>query len=278
MICQSLNMSYLNRTNYNFGDKKSGNAYKLVLILVIALLFGLLVYLPKGYVVKVRSKLDDLTTRSFVVISDFGSYFTALIDINDYLNVHKKYVALQQENEQLKQTILKLSYLDSENISLRKLHKFVTRKGRFVLSTYMIRESGFFGQEWRILAGSKDGIREGQVVLNNESLVGRINSVGENMATILPITDVSSGVAVLLPRSENRGIISGTYDGNLEIYLVDKDVMPQQFDVVISAGDGNFIPQGLLIGTVSHVSGSGAVIVRPAAVLNRANLISVVEY
>ncbi len=277
MICQNLNMFYLNRTNYSSSTNKSSNVYKLVLVVVVVLLLGLLIYFPKDQIIKAKTKVNDLGVQSLSVLNDFNARISVLFNLGDYFRLHKKYLALQDENERLKQTVLKFSYLDSENRSLRKLYNFAAKKGHFILSTYMIRDSGFFNQEWRLLAGSKDGIKEGQVVLNNESLVGRVISVGEDVSIVLPITDVSSGISVLLPRSENRGILSGMYDGNLEIYILDKDVMPQQFDIVVSAGDG-VVPPGLLVGTVSHISDSGTVVVRPLSILSRTNLISVVEY
>jgi len=91
---------------------------------------------------------------------------------------------------------------------------------------------------------------------------------------VLPITDPASGVAALVQRSRETGVLGGTGDGRCELRYLDPDADVATGDTVLTSGAGGIFPKGLLVGTVTAVKqdrrAPGKVAeVRPAAALRK---------
>lgn len=278
-------MSYLNRTNYKFQTKKIGfDKYKkpIFLLFYFLAIFALIIWLNIQNI-SVKEKLNtyfnDFFHKTFTITSKVGHTVSKMGGILDYISLHEKYQNLEEENRQLKTTLNKLTYISQENIALRQLNKFVSGKGTLILSGNLaVRNPNAYSKEMRILAGKAHGVKEGQVILDKNSLLGRVINVGDNVSTVLLITDTVSKVPVIFPRIGVKGILSGTYDNNLEISILEKETLPKPHDVVVTSGDGGFFPPGLIIGNVKSVGENGEINIQPLFDTKKLNFVSVIQY
>ncbi|MFH1840741.1 MAG: rod shape-determining protein MreC [Candidatus Shapirobacteria bacterium] len=102
----------------------------------------------------------------------------------------------------------------------------------------------------KIDRGENDGVKTGQAVIADETLIGRIRWVGATVSLVQLISDPGLKIAVITQKdgqTKAKGLLSRLLlDQVLQEEKLDKG------DLVISTADGGW-PPNLLIGTVSDV-------------------------
>lgn len=98
--------------------------------------------------------------------------------------------------------------------------------------------------------GSADGVTEGNPVVSEHGLVGRIVGVAPHVSRILLLTDASSRTPVIVVRTNGRAILSG--DGGVapKLDYVRSATPIRAGDRVLTSGDGGVFPRGLPVGTI----------------------------
>jgi rod shape-determining protein MreC len=97
-------------------------------------------------------------------------------------------------------------------------------------------------------AGREKGIREGNPVMSENGLVGRIIGVTDGASRILLLTDIASRTPVMIDRTNARAILAGDGGPNPRLeYLRGQDPV-KQGDRIVTSGDGGVLPRGLPIG------------------------------
>jgi rod shape-determining protein MreC len=101
-------------------------------------------------------------------------------------------------------------------------------------------------------AGSARGVIEGNPVLSDHGLIGRVVGVAPGVSRIMLLTDVQSRTPVLIVRTNGRAILAGDGGGNPVLtYLRSHDAL-RDGDRVLTSGDGGVIPRGLPVGSVAR--------------------------
>jgi rod shape-determining protein MreC len=82
--------------------------------------------------------------------------------------------------------------------------------------------------------------------------VGRVSGVGETTSRVILLTDTSSRIPVTVEPSGQKAILTGdnSYYPLLD-FLEDREVV-RPGDRVVTAGDGQLFPAGLLVGRVAE--------------------------
>lgn len=122
--------------------------------------------------------------------------------------------------------------------------------------------------------GSDDGLVAYQPVLGlaGEQLVclGRLSSIGARSARLRPLTAAGSRLpAQLAVSGYRRTILAGSGDARCRLLYVPAEITVLPGEEIRTAGDGELLPAGLLLGRVSSVSSTAdpfrEIIVTPAA-------------
>lgn len=119
-----------------------------------------------------------------------------------------------------------------------------------------------FARTVTIDAGSRDGIRPGQTVLNGDGLVGRTTRVGPFTSTVLLLTDPGFTVGARLTRAGTIGLASGAGRGSLRYELVEGGTIAPG-DTLLTTGSQTFVP-GVPVGQVRSVDERGALVTTAA--------------
>lgn len=98
--------------------------------------------------------------------------------------------------------------------------------------------------------GSDKGVTEGDPVVSEHGLVGRIVGVSEHVSRVLLLTDDESHTPVLLVRTNGRAILSGDGGSSPKLDYIRSSMGVKDGDRVLTSGDGGVFPRGLPIGTV----------------------------
>jgi rod shape-determining protein MreC len=99
-------------------------------------------------------------------------------------------------------------------------------------------------------AGRDKGVTEGNPVLSEHGLVGRVVGVSDHVSRILLLTDAESRVPVILVRTNGRAILTGDGGGSPILDYVRTAIGIKEGDRVLTSGDGGVFPRGLPVGTV----------------------------
>jgi len=90
---------------------------------------------------------------------------------------------------------------------------------------------------------------EGNPVLSERGVIGRIVGVSDHVSRILMLTDIESRTPVLIVRTNGRAILTG--DGGPSPKLdYPRGAAMRVGDRVLTSGDGGVFPSGLPVGTV----------------------------
>jgi rod shape-determining protein MreC len=174
---------------------------------------------------------------------------------------------LRNENEALRRQVIQNESALQENVQLRELLRYrdsprFPTDYRAVAARVLSNPQSRFDQRVTISAGSDAGLREQDVVVTGEGLVGQVTKVFSSLAVVTLITDEDSGVrAADLTSPAAVGILKrgGGGVGSLVLDRVTKDKNVNRGDVIITAGSPgrgqlpSFYPRDIEIGTVTSV-------------------------
>jgi len=104
-------------------------------------------------------------------------------------------------------------------------------------------------------AGSDQGVRLNDAVVNGQGLVGRVSAVTPDASEVTLITDQDSYVDAMVVPSGAQGMLAGSVTGDVTLQYVDRSekVVTGQ-DVVTSGMKGSIFTRGIPIGQVSAVA------------------------
>jgi rod shape-determining protein MreC len=133
-------------------------------------------------------------------------------------------------------------------------------------------------------AGRRDGISADMTVINGDGLVGRVESVTRNTATVVLIVDAASAVGARLAGTDEVGILSGIgRQDSLDFQLLDPLAKLEIGDALVTFGSrqGRPYAPGIPIGDVVDISGSAGQLnriatVRPFVNVSRLSIVGVV--
>jgi rod shape-determining protein MreC len=98
--------------------------------------------------------------------------------------------------------------------------------------------------------GRDRGVAEGNPVISEHGLVGRIVGVSDHVSRVLLLTDAESRTPVLVVRTNGRAILSGDGGDAPKLDYIRSAVGLKEGDRVLTSGDGGVFPRGLPVGTV----------------------------
>ena len=170
-------------------------------------------------------------------------------------------LSVQAENDELRHALVdasvKLSLMDEaarENERFRSVLGFEPPAAYELFPAKIISVEGDVVPTHAVInKGARDSVALYQTVINQLGLVGRIESVTLDFATVQLLTDGANHVAARLAESREMGIVKYSFSSGMVL-----DNLPVQSKVVvgekvISSGLGGIYPPGIEIGTVSEV-------------------------
>lgn len=169
--------------------------------------------------------------------------------------------ALLQENELLKAQLLserlksqKFLSLEKENQALKALLNSSQYVGVDVKIAELMAVFTVVGKREVVLReGNRQGIYEGQPVLDAFGIVGQVINVGPDTSRVMLINDQRSAIPVENSRTAFRAILEGDND-RLLLTHVPKTEDIQAGDMLLTSGLDRRFPQGYPVGVVSGVS------------------------
>ena len=210
-------------------------------------------------------------------IIDFVSPLTTTLNypikvIADFIKYFEVYSSLLEENKDLKIALQNMAVwkekalqLEQKNAQLRALNNVKLSEDLAWVTGEIMADSGSpFYQSGIINIGLKDGIKNGSAAVDGLGLVGRISGVGQNVARVLFLTDISSAIPIKIKRNNQKGLLIGDNSPRPVLEFVEEKALVNIGDRVFTSGDGNVFPSGILIGNII-IDGRKKLRVKPVA-------------
>ncbi len=178
---------------------------------------------------------------------------------------------LQQENAELRAELSSAQLSEAAKKQLAQLLQ-LDAGGYRIVTASVIAAGGDFSNTVTLDAGSKDGIRPNETVLNGSGFVGTVTQVSADTSTVLLANDASSVVGVQMAGGgigDVTGLgksMSGSTLLRLSLFDANAVLRPgQQVITYASVGDQPEVP-GVPVGTIVSVSGSAGALTQTAMV------------
>ena len=196
-------------------------------------------------------------------IIDFVSPITKPLNypikvVGEFIKYFEVYSSLLEENKDLKRALQNMAVwkekalqLEQKNAQLRALNNVKLSADLTWVTGEIMADSGSpFYQSGIVNIGLKDGIKNGSAAVDGLGLVGRISGVGQNVARVLFLTDISSAIPIKIKRNNQKGILIGDNSPYPVLEFVEEKALLNIGDRVFTSGDGNVFPSDILIGNI----------------------------
>lgn len=175
------------------------------------------------------------------------------------LQSHEHLIA---ENQELRARVLELSAkalkvdaLQTENERLRRLLASASTLQERVLIAEVLRVSQDpYRQQLLINKGIRDGVYQGQAVIDAWGVLGEVVTVNHDTATVLLVTDPEHGLPVEINRTGLQTIALGRGDGQtLSLPYLPSNVDARAGDLLVTSGLGGRFPSGYPVGSITTI-------------------------
>ncbi len=253
---------------------------RFALVLLIGASFALMVLgrVDTATVERARSGVMDVVGPVLDVLSrPVAAANRVVAEVRDVMLLRSELERLRDENVRLLQWQTVARRMEAENVALRQLLSVVPETLPSFVAARVIADSGApFVRTVLVNAGHRDGVRKGQVVMNDDGVVGRVIEVGERSTRILLITDLNSRIPVFDEDSGLRGILAGDNGETPALSFLPNQAQVLPGNRIVTSGHGGLFPQGLPIGVAT--ARDGQIRVRPYVDLHRLEYVRIIRY
>lgn len=192
--------------------------------------------------------LQKLSYFPFSLQEKIEQYILDFKRVEEIDHLRREYLSSRYDSFQLRT-------LTSENERLRALLG-ASRQTEIqtVLAEILYVPRDPFSRKVTVDKGSSNGIKAGQIVMDDLGVIGQVTRIYPWTAEITLITDKNHLVPVQIERNSLRTVISGTgRNGELELRFLSISTDIREGDLLITSGIGGVYPPGLPVGRVTHI-------------------------
>lgn len=172
-------------------------------------------------------------------------------DFESYARVYEQNQQLRRELQQMQAWREAALQLEQENARLRDLNNVRLDPELSFVTGVVAADSGSNYRRSVVLnIGSDDTIMDGWATMDGLGLVGRIAGVSARSSRVLLLTDNASMVPVRIQPSGQTAILTGDSSATPLLEFVETPEQVRPGDRIVSSGDGQVFPDGLLVGQV----------------------------
>jgi rod shape-determining protein MreC len=189
------------------------------------------------------------------IVSPVKSFFSTIYRLR---NIAADNVKLREKVAGLQQSLVDFDKEQKENETLRKELGFFKNTQQQLIPCTVLSQN-FFGLAEAIVldCGLEKGVAEGQVIMAQDYLVGKIIYAGKGFSTALLAISSQFSTDAKLSKTGANAIVRGSFGSGLILDQLPQNANVEKSWLVVTAGINDKIPKNLLIGEVGDViSGS----------------------
>ncbi len=232
---------------------KKGNQQRFSLIALIFFSIALIALSRFNFpaINYLKISLNEIIYRaSFVVSIPEQQIQNASIALNKHFKLYKDLEITKKKIKQLEYEKYNSNYLTSENKRLRKLiDEYIIKSDELVAKVLLDKNSPFL-KSIIVNKGSKDDVKLGMAVLDDQYLIGKIVEVNYSTSRALLVSDLNSKIPISVEPGNLLSILSGTGKDFGKIQYTQEDFNFQESNIVYTSGSGGIFKSGIPIGKI----------------------------
>ena len=230
---------------------KTGTAVIILSIILVVLL----VSLPAGplwltqYTLPIRQGVNSM-------VGNAAEYFSWMGDVKALQSERDDLI---RERNELRARVVELENVERENESLRSQLDLSKNESQKLLlaKTFGLIDRG--GSKYLLIdGGSEDGVKQGQAVVAEGALVGRINEVGEKVS-IVELSQTAGSIIPVKIRMKSgvvKAMVKANYNLTARLEQVLQSDSLEEGSVIVTSGEGGTYPANIVVGTVGRITAS----------------------
>jgi len=201
-----------------------------------------------------KISLKEIVYRSaFIVSAPENFIFKTYSNIESHFNIYKKYEDTKAELKELKAQKSIDPFVVAENKKLKKLVNNYFIDSNAIIAKVLIDKKSPFFRSVIINKGSKNYIKLGMVVLDNNYLVGKIVEVNYMTSRVLLLSDLNSKIPVIIEPGSIQSILSGTGKNHGVLQYLKENYPLENKSIVYTSGSGGLFKPGIPIGVLNSL-------------------------
>lgn len=201
----------------------------------------------------------------------------------DYDALAEKVLEYERTIAELQVEVVRLREVEQDYYRLAELVDYqADNPGQNIVAADVIGQDTSSYLRWVILnKGTRDGIREGDPVVSDLGLVGRVETATAGMSWVRLVNDPASAVNARLQGADAEGTVVGQLQGGLRMEYIPQAAAIEVGDMALTSGLGGTFPPNIVIGQVTSVRRQQATFfqaaeVRPTVNFDNLRIVAVV--
>ena len=186
---------------------------------------------------------------------------TDIVDSEEYQKLAREALILKDENEELKKLLNIVSQIPTEKTSAEVI--FIN--------------NSMYKNNIKVRLNNTDIVKQGDLAINHEGLVGRVIDVDGHYASIMLITDFASRIAVKSTQNSTKAILIGKNSKVSELSYFETNPEIEDGNLFITLDDGNSVVSGVPVVTVEKYH-NGKFYTKPVVNFDKLNYISILSF
>ncbi len=227
-----------------------------------------------------KSSLNEIVYRASFIISVPENVIKNTYHLTlSHINLYKDHQKLQKEFKNLKAETLSNNFIISENKMLKSKIEDVVDVSSEILAKVLVDKQSPFLKSIVVNRGSKDGVKLGMAVLDEEFLIGKVVEVNYRTSRVLLLSDLNSKVPVSVEPNSIQSILTGTGEkfGKLQYTQIDKFSFKND-DQIYSSGSGGIFKAGIPIGKIYFIDDNNETYILFHSDFTQLRLVKIVFY
>lgn len=217
------------------------NSTKLLFLLLLVFSFSMTIQSHSYH----KSKI--ISSANFVS----GSVYEKMNEVSEYFKLKTTNKQLAEENSKLKMLLFKQLYstkpivltlkgVDNSNIIFSKV----------IHNTYNTQRNYI-----TINSGQLAGVKENMGVINENGIVGMVETTSQNYATIQSVLNTESKINAKIKKLDHIGTLqwNGKNTGFAQLYDIPRLAMVHNGDTIVTGGQSEIFPENINIGTIEKI-------------------------
>ena len=237
-----------------FLKKENKQKFSLFTLLFISTLIIILSSLNFKIIKDLKSIISESVYRtSFIVSVPENFLINSYLKVAEYSNFYEDYKKNKEELKNFQSKEILNEIIISENNELKKLIEDFTFTRNKILAKVIVDHDSPFSKTLIINKGSKDGLKIGTNIYDENYLIGRVIETNFKTSRVLLLSDLNSNVPISISPGDVQAIVvgDGTDSGKIK-YIKDnliEDIQDQS--IAYTSGTGGVFRSGAPIGRVS---------------------------
>jgi len=237
-----------------FLKKENKQKFSLFTLLFISILIIILSSLNIKIIKNLKSIISEAVYRtSFIVSVPENFLINSYLKVAEYSNFYEDYKKNKEELKNFQSKEILNEIIISENNELKKLIEDFTFTRNKILAKVIVDHDSPFSKTLIINKGSKDGLKIGTNIYDENYLIGRVIETNFKTSRVLLLSDLNSNVPISISPGDVQAIVvgDGTDSGKIK-YIKDnliEDIQDQS--IAYTSGTGGVFRSGAPVGRVS---------------------------